>query len=103
MNTLTNVLWVACFAVGLNFCISYHLLAPWRSSVAGFNVMTFMATSTGLLGLRVLAIIFGEGYWGQDLIRVLFLVAWLAIAGHRWVMLMKAQRRNLDGAAEPHA
>jgi hypothetical protein len=97
VTTLLNVLWVAAFGVFFFFCASYHILAPWWRSDMGRNTMMLKVSITALLGLRVLAVTFGEGFWGQDLLRVLLMIALIGAGFHRWVMLLKAQRRNLDG------
>ena len=94
MSTFLDVLWVAAFCMFLFFCMTYHLLAPWWRSEVGRNIMTLKASITALLGLRVLAVIFGDGFWGQDLLRAVLLMVLITAGFHRWKMLVTAQRRR---------
>jgi hypothetical protein len=105
VNTLFNILAVVIFFGGVNFVATYALV-PWWRSPAGVNLMVMTGAVTGLVGLRCVALIFGDGFWGQGVLRVLMgaAVAWAVWS--RWRLLVKAQiaavvedarRRDGDG------
>jgi len=84
------------FLAALVFCVTYHLLAPWRSSLAGRHVMTFSA-AVGLLGAYTLAITVWPG--AAPVLRVVRIVLILGLAGllvQRTVMVIRAQRGSDD-------
>ncbi len=101
MNMLVNVAAVCVFFGGLVFAGTYHLLAPWWRSAEGINFMTMAGALTGIFGLRCLALVLGDGYWGQTAVRLLFFVVIGAALWHRWTLLIKAQLRRRDEPREP--
>lgn len=96
MTTLINVVGVFAFFAGLVFMATYHTLAPWRSSAEGQNVMLVTAGVTGLFGLRMLALVFGEGFPGQLIVRLVMFVALAVGLAWRWWLMLRAQLTNLD-------
>jgi hypothetical protein len=88
------------FGAGV-FVATYSLLAPWWRTQEGVNVMTFTLATAGLAALRCLAMILGNGFAGQDVLRVVLMTAIAAAAWHRWVMVMRAQLRNLHPPQPP--
>lgn len=80
MDAWINLVAVVAFAGGL-FCVFiYASGAPWWRTDEGRNYMTFTAIATALFGLRVLTLVFGDGYPGQTLLRaVLFTAAAVAL------------------------
>lgn len=92
---LLNIAAVFVFFGAGTFVATYSLLAPWWRSQEGINVMTFTLATAGLAGLRCLAMILGEGFAGQDVLRVLLMTAIAVACWHRWVMVMRYQLGNL--------
>lgn len=90
MNTLHNVLAVIGFFGAVVFVATYAAV-PWWRSREGFNVMVVSVSVAGLFGLRCLTMIFGDGYWGQPVLRALLFVAIGGAMWHRWWRLLKAQ------------
>jgi len=96
VNMLINVAAVFVFFGAGVFVATYHLLAPWWRSHEGINIMAFTSSVLGFALLRCLTMIFGAGFWGQDVLRLVLLVGVGATVWHRWRMLMKAQLMNLN-------
>lgn len=102
MKTLIDVVAVFAFFGGLVFLATYALVAPWWRSREGLNLMVFTGAVTGLIGLRCLVLIFGDGYWGQDPLRLVMFVAVAAAGWHRWVRLVQLQVRPFLLSEEPN-
>lgn len=91
MTTLVNIAAVvAFFAVG-HFMLTYHLLARWWRSTAGRSVMAWSGCGLGLLFLRMLTIVFGDGYPGQDVLRLVAFVVLPTVAYRMLVLLLRVQ------------
>lgn len=90
MRVLAGVLLVAAFLGGLNFVISYHVLARWWRSEVGRTMMAFAMCETAVLGLSVLVMTFGD-FWGREALSLLAFVAFTAVSWWRWLTLLKAQ------------
>lgn len=91
MTTLINIAAVVSFFGCLVFLATYHLVAPWWRSQTGVNIVAFTLGGMCLLALRILAMVFGDGYWGQDFLRLLMIAMVGAAAWHRWYLLVVAQ------------
>lgn len=101
MNTAITVAAVfVLFGAGV-FVATYSLLAPWWRSQEGWNLMTFTSSVAGLALLRCLAAMFGEGFWGQNGLRLLLMGLIAAAAWHRWARMLKAQLANLHRDVAP--
>jgi hypothetical protein len=84
---------------GLNFVISYQVLARWWRSEVGRTMMAFALCETAVLGLSVLVMAFGD-FWGREALALLAFAAFTAVSWWRWLVLLKAQ---LPGNTEPHS
>lgn len=91
MKTLIDVVAVFALFGGLVFMATYHLTAPWWRSPTGVNMMGFTGSVTALFGLRGLALVFGEGYPGQDFARLLIFAVIGGLVWHRWTLLVRVQ------------
>jgi hypothetical protein len=96
VTTLINVAAAFAFFAGLVFMATYHAAAPWRRSAEGQNLMLVSGGVTGLFGLRMLALVFGEGFPGQLLVRLLLFVALAVGLSWRWWLMLRAQMTNLN-------
>lgn len=99
MNKLAGVLLVAAFLGGLNFVISYHVLARWWRSDVGRTMMAFALCETAVLGLSVLVMAFGD-FWGREALALISFGAFTAVSWWRWLVLLKAQ---LPDAGKPQS
>lgn len=91
MTTLINIAAVVLFFGGVVFMATYQLTAPWWRSRAGVNLMVTTAGLTGMATLRCLAMLFGDGFWGQDVVRLLLIGTLAGVMWHRWTLLVRAQ------------
>jgi hypothetical protein len=98
VRALSGFLLVAAFLGGLNFVITYQVLARWWRTEVGRTMMAFALCETAVLGLSVLALAFGD-FWGRQALSLLAFCGFTAVSWWRWLVLLKAQ---LPGAGEPH-
>jgi hypothetical protein len=100
VDTLINIAAVFVFFGCLNFVMAYAEVRWWRTP-EGINLMSFTCSVMGLAGLRCLAMIFGQGFWGQDLLRFLLMMAIAVIIWHRYRLFSRAQRSVRAAANSP--
>lgn len=83
---------IAFFGV-LIFCLTYHVLAPWRETEMGRNLMIWPASEVVLLGAALLAKlpIGGIAYMAISLLGACALVTFAGVGWWRWVILLRAQ------------
>jgi hypothetical protein len=106
VKTLIDIVAVFAFFGGLVFMATYQLTAPWWRSRAGINLMLFTSAATLLFGLRCLAMVFGDGFWGQDFLRLLLFSTIAVTVWHRWTLLVRAQVagfHHADDVPPPHS
>lgn len=99
MKTLAGFLLVAAFLGGLNFVITYQMLAKWWRSEVGRTMMAFAMCETAVLGLSVLVMAFGD-FWGREALGLLAFLGFTCVSWWRWLVLLRAQRPGKD---EPHS
>lgn len=92
---------VAGFFGGLVFCVTYATLAHWWRSEEGRNIMLVSAGATGLLALRCLTLVFGDGYWGQLQLRFALFAALTVGLWWRWRLMLRAQLANRTRPDDP--
>lgn len=81
----------------LTFIVTYHLLAPWRSTAMGRHLMLFAAAVGGLGAYTVAIAIVGQEGCAAAALRWVRALALLLIAGlfvQRTVMVIRVQRRD---------
>jgi len=91
VNKFVDVGAVVLFFAVINFMVTYHLIAPWWRQAIGQNIMSWSAITGALLGLRMLTLIFGSGYPGEQLLRGLGFVTFAAVVYWRLALLVRAQ------------
>jgi hypothetical protein len=99
VKALAGFLLVAAFLGGLNFVISYQVLARWWRSEVGRTMMAFAMCETAVLGLSVMVMTFGD-FRGREALSLAAFAAFTAVSWWRWLVLLKAQ---LPGKGEPHS
>lgn len=102
MTHLVDVVAVVAFFACANFIVVYSWAARWWLSEAGVNVVCLTGAITGLFGLRCLALVFGDGFPGQTLLRLILFTAITGVIYWRTRLLVKAQISARDFAAEHH-
>ncbi len=78
-------------AGALVFVAAYARFAPWRSTVMGWHVMTFMGVILVVASLAVIATVFGTAWPFRNVVRA---GAWYAVAAVIWWriwLLIRAQ------------
>lgn len=93
---MIGVLAVVCFFGGAVFMATYHLLAPWWRTETGRNVMSLTGAVTGFALLRCLALVFGDGFVGQDVLRVAMFLGAGGSLWWRWAIVLRAQLPRRD-------
>jgi hypothetical protein len=73
------------------FVVAYHLLAPWRSSPVGRNVMAFMACCALLLCIGVVRVLFGLSDTAIQWVRLVGFLIVAYVAWRRVYLLIRAQ------------
>lgn len=94
INTVGSAIVVASTIV---FMVTYHLLAPWRSSAMGRHLMLFAGAIGGLGAYTVVIAIVGQEGCTAAVLRVVRALILLLIAGlfvQRTVMVVRVQRRD---------
>lgn len=92
MTQLTDILrTVAFFSVGF-YMLTYHLSAPWWRSQVGRTIMLWAGCEFSLLMLGMLQMLFGPGYWGQEVLRNIFFAGLDTAIIWQLLLLLKAQR-----------
>lgn len=95
MTTLAGLLLVAAFVGCLVFVITYQVLAKWWRSEVGITMMAFAACETAVLGLSVLAMVFGD-FWGREALALVAFAAFTAVSWWRWLVLLRAQTERRE-------
>ena len=87
-----NTAVIVAAAGALVFVAAYGRFVPWRSTIVGRHVMTFMAVILTVSSLAVASIIFGTDWPYRNLIRFL---CWASVACVIWsqvVLLIRSQQ-----------
>ncbi|MEU7435722.1 hypothetical protein AB0B07_33515 [Streptomyces sioyaensis] len=82
------------------FVVTYHLLAPWRSTAMGRHLMLFAGAIGGLGAYTVAIAIVGQEGSAAAVLRIVRAILLLLIAGllvQRTVMVIHVQRRDSKG------
>lgn len=102
MSTLLAVERVLAFFGVAVFMATYAVMAPWRRSETGRNIMTWSGGALILVGLGILrqlfagADVYRQAYPGEALLLALGWLVFNTAVWWRWVMLLRAQAGNLD-------
>jgi hypothetical protein len=94
IQTLANLALIVAALGALTFVIAYQLIADWRATAIGRNVMAFMVVTSLLLTLGILRNIVP---WLDGHIDEFRLVAYVLVASIIWQrvwLLFKVQRQN---------
>lgn len=88
---VSNVLLFASAVLSLGFVILYQLLAKWRESAWGWNIILSTGALFLVLTLGVGAAFFGYDYPGRQVLRALIFLAVGGTMAHHIYLLLKVQ------------
>ncbi|MER6844865.1 putative phage holin [Streptomyces platensis] len=94
INTVVSALMFSSAAV---FVVTYHLMAPWRSTPMGWHLMLFAGAIGGLGAYTVAIAIVGQDGFGAAALRyarALFLLVMVGLMVQRTVMVIRVQRHD---------
>ncbi|MEU8682968.1 hypothetical protein [Streptomyces sp. NPDC048611] len=82
------------------FVVTYHLLAPWRSTPLGWHLMLFAGSIGGLGGYTVAIAIVGQdgpAAFALRIVRTVLLLTIACLLVQRTVLVIRVQRRDSKG------